>query len=266
MRPPAVAGTFYPAEDAALQGMLLELTSFPPRQRRAILLVGPHAGYIYSGSVAGQLYRSVDLPDRFVILCPNHTGRGARFAIMSAGQWRTPLGTVPIDSALATRLKERCPLLEEDERAHAREHSLEVHLPFLQFLHPGFTFVPICIGAASVSELQTLGEAIADVVAGNAQQILLISSTDMTHYEPARVARQKDDKALQAILRLDGVGLYQAVERFAISMCGYAPTTAALFAAQRLGASQGELVRYANSGDVTGDYGSVVSYAGIAIW
>ncbi|MBI3941309.1 MAG: AmmeMemoRadiSam system protein B [Acidobacteria bacterium] len=266
IRTAAVAGAFYPAAKPDLDRMLRELTDFEAEKRRAIAVIGPHAGYIYSGRVAGETYRQVALPGKLVILCPNHTGRGAPVAIMSEGVWRTPLGDAPIDTELALQLKRACPLLEEDAEAHQFEHSLEVHLPFLQFLRPAFSFVPINVGIGSLPELCQIGQAIASVIGARADPVLIVSSSDMTHYEPAERARQKDLKAIGAILDLDAEKLHRTVQEHRISMCGYAPTTAALFAARSLGARQAELVRYANSGDVTGDYASVVGYAGLVIW
>ena len=265
VRPPAVAGSFYPASPLALRREVEHLTAFPGQPRQAVAVIAPHAGYIYSGRVAGETYRQVQLPDRFVLLCPNHTGRGVPVAIMSEGTWRTPLGDVPIDVAMAEQLKQASPLFEEDSRAHEREHSLEVHLPFLQCLKPGFSFVPISVGAGDLPVLKEIGLAIAPVIARSRHPVLIVASTDMTHYEPADQARELDHRAIAAILALDGEQLYQTVRRFRISMCGYGPTTAALIAARGLGAQTAQLIRYAHSGEVSGDYQSVVGYAGIVI-
>ncbi|HEV8131369.1 MAG TPA: AmmeMemoRadiSam system protein B [Acidobacteriota bacterium] len=265
IRPPAVAGAFYPGTDSELRVLLQHLTSFPAQKSRAVALIGPHAGYIYSGKVAGETYARVELPDKFIILCPNHTGRGAPVAIMSDGFWRTPLGEIPIDADLANQLKKASDLFEEDGIAHQMEHSLEVHLPFLQFLKQKFTFVPINVGTGNLEALRQIGLAVAKVVAQSTDPVLIISSTDMTHYEPADQARAKDEKAIQAMLDLDATKLFDTVHHFHISMCGYAPTTATLFAAKQLGARRAELIRYANSGDVSGDHGSVVGYAGLVI-
>ncbi|MBI2820808.1 MAG: AmmeMemoRadiSam system protein B [Acidobacteria bacterium] len=265
IRPPAVAGTFYPAGDLDLRRMLGDLTDFSAQRMRAVALIGPHAGYVYSGRVAGETYQRVELPNRFIILCPNHTGRGAPVAIMSEGSWRTPLGNAPVDTPLALQLRQASPLFEEDSRAHETEHSLEVHLPFLQFLKSTFSFVPINVGVDDLRLLREVGLAVAEVISCCEDPVLIVSSTDMTHYEPAEHARKKDRKAIEAILKLDAGGLYKTVREHQISMCGYAPTTAALFAAAQLGASRAELVCYASSGDVTGDYDSVVGYAGMVI-
>src|SRR3989442_71792 len=245
--------------------MLGDLTAFPARKRKAIAVIGPHAGYIYSGKVAGETYQQADLPGKFIILCPNHTGRGAQVAIMSEGSWRTPLGDVPIDAEIAQKLKEASPLFEEDTAAHQLEHSLEVHLPFLQYLKGNLSFVPINVGTSELAGLQEIGSAVAQVVKSAREPILIISSTDMTHYESADRAREKDQRAIQAMLDLDAQKLFDTVHGYRITMCGYAPTTATLFASNRLGARKAELVRYANSGDVTGDYGSVVGYAGLIV-
>jgi len=266
IRPPAVAGAFYPAAPDQLTAMLRELTPPSTASQKAIALIGPHAGYIYSGRVAGESYARASLPERFIILCPNHRGWGAPVAIMSEGRWRTPLGDVPIDSELAARLRSASMLFEEDSIAHAQEHSLEVHLPFLQYLKREFRFVPVSVGNVSLPELLQIGAAIARVIKECETDIMIISSTDMTHYEPADVARQKDEKAIAAILRLDPTELHEVVRRNGITMCGVAPTTAALAAARDLGGKRAELVLYGNSGDVTGDYKSVVGYAGFLVY
>jgi len=225
----------------------------------------PHAGIMYSGHVAGAVYGSLELPTHFVILCPNHYGAGAPLAIMSAGVWETPLGDVPIASKLAQELKQACSRLEEDVEAHRFEHSLEVQLPFLQYLLHEFYFVPIAIGLGEYAVLEELGHGIAAAIETAAQPTLVVASSDMNHYESDERTRAKDRKAIDRILALDPKGLLDTIRREDISMCGYGPTIAMLTAAKNLGASQGELVHYATSGDVTGDRAAVVGYAGIII-
>ncbi|HEY2931621.1 MAG TPA: AmmeMemoRadiSam system protein B [Acidobacteriota bacterium] len=266
IRPPAVAGAFYPAAPNELLAMLRSLTPLSRSKQKAIALICPHAGYVYSGRVAGESYARAALPDRFIILCPNHRGLGSPLAVMSEGKWRTPLGDVPIDSDLAARLRRTSSLFEEDAGAHSQEHSLEVHLPFLQYLKEDFRFVPVSVGSLPLGELQQVGSAIARVIVESGEDVMIISSTDMTHYEPANAAREKDEKAISAILRLDAAGLYETVQKNRISMCGVAPTTVALAAARELGGTRAELVLYSTSGDVTGDYGSVVGYAGFLVY
>lgn len=262
IRMPAVAGRFYPASPSSLRRELEGLVPTTSEKRAVKGLVAPHAGYVYSGHVAGAVYAAVKIPERALILCPNHTGRGAPFAVQGEGAWKTPLGEAPIESSLARRLKEECPLLEEDETAHTREHSLEVQLPFLQYLVPGIRFVPVCVGSARLGSLLELGDSIARVLEGE-PETLLVASSDMTHYESATAARKKDEKAVDRMKALDPEGLFRVVTENAISMCGYAPAVVVMQACRRLGAARGELVRYANSGDVSGDYAAVVGYAGI---
>jgi AmmeMemoRadiSam system protein B len=220
---------------------------------------------MYSGHVAGAVYARLELPNRFIILCPNHTGIGQPLAIMSAGWWMTPLGKVEVDSALADALKQTLPRLSEDVMAHRAEHALEVQLPFLQALGGEFRFVPIAVGTGQLEPLQGLGEAMARVIADATQKPLIVASSDMNHYESDAVTRVKDHKAIAKIVELDACGLYDIVQREDISMCGYGPAVAMLTAAKRLGAQKAHLIKYATSGDVSGDRNLVVGYAGIAI-
>jgi len=268
IRLPAVAGKFYPADSRELRSEIEAFTrsaeNAEQKKPRALGCVAPHAGYVYSGAVAGEVYRCLELPARYVILCPNHTGRGEPLAIMSTGAWRTPLGDVPIDEKLASDLKARFSLLAEDEAAHRFEHALEVQLPFLQVLHPNFRFVPITVGSSYYEVLSALGIAIASVIRSG-EDTLVIASSDMNHYESDSVTRVKDRRAIDRILELNPRGLYDVVREEKISMCGYGPTVAMLTAALKLGAKKAELLRYATSGDVSGDREMVVGYAGIAV-
>lgn len=265
VRPPAVAGQFYPGNAEALLREVRGYTAVPSEPRRALGCVVPHAGYMYSGHVAGAVYASLDLPDRFIILCPNHTGMGAPLAIMSSGAWKTPLGDVNIDSELAEGLKAAFPLLTEDEEAHRLEHALEVQLPFLQSLKADFTFTPITVGVSQLEVLTALGQAMSEVISSSQERVLIIASSDMNHYESDSVTRVKDRKAINQILALHPEGLHEVVRHEHISMCGYGPTVAMLTAAKSEGAQRAELIKYATSGDVSGDKGYVVGYAGILI-
>lgn len=265
VRLPAVAGRFYPGTEKALERELarrLEVRSQQtPRRVRGILV--PHAGYIYSGGVAGKTYAAVDVPPTVVILCPNHTGMGAPLAIMSGGVWRTPLGDVPVEGELARALTQRCSHLTEDVEAHRLEHSLEVQLPFLQHICASFSLVPICVGTSRLEALLSLGDALAEAIRSLSRDVLLVASSDMTHYEPAQQAKKKDELALARCLALDPPGLHEVVVGNRISMCGAAPAVAVMQACRGLGGTAGELVCYANSGDVSGDYSQVVGYAGV---
>lgn len=265
IRAPAVAGQFYPGTLRDLDKEVGRLTRDVAERIPARGVVVPHAGYVYSGGVAGEVFSSVELPDRHVIFCPNHTGLGADAAVMSRGAWRMPWGDVPIDESLADRLRAACPLLSEDRSAHAREHSLEVQLPFLRRFRDPFRFVPIALGRLSLPDCRTLGEAVASVIRDDPSPPLLIASSDMTHYESDATARKKDQKAISRILALDPEGLYKTVRSERITMCGVIPATVVLFAAVSLGATEARLVKYSTSGDVSGDHGQVVGYAGLAI-
>jgi AmmeMemoRadiSam system protein B len=273
VRQPAVAGRFYPANAQHLRAEVETYTTTPasaatePETRiRAMGCVVPHAGYVYSGHVAGAVYRRLELPRRFVILCPNHTGMGEPLAVMSEGTWQTPLGEAPIDEALAEQLRSRLPLLSDDPAAHQYEHALEVQLPFLQVLAPGFRFVPITVGTSNFEVLSALGKVIGAAVAEAGEPVLVIASSDMNHYESDKVTRVKDRRAIDQLLALDPRGLYDTVHQANISMCGYGPAVAMLTAARKLGAARAELIRYATSGDVSGERDMVVGYAGVAVW
>ncbi len=261
-RQPAVAGYFYPGIRSELERQLDELI---PESEKIVspAIVVPHAGYVYSGGVAGAVYGSVTLPDTFVILCPNHTGSGSDFDVYPEGEWLTPLGSAGVDQELVDQLIERFPLARKDGRAHAREHSLEVQLPFLQYLKGKISFLPICIRQFRYEYLEELGHTLADLIRSSGREILIISSTDMTHYEPQESANRKDRLAIEQMKDLNARGLYDTIHQHDISMCGYLPTTVTLIAARDLGCTQGTLVKYVTSGDVTQDYNSVVGYAGL---
>lgn len=271
IRQPAVAGRFYPANPQRLRAEIESYTAAPtdadaPPKIAALGCVVPHAGYMYSGHVAGAVYRRLELPPRVVILCPNHTGLGEPLAIMSEGAWHTPLGDAIIDQELAAELKRRMPLLAEDAEAHRSEHAVEVQLPFLQVMDREFRFVPITVGTGNFEVLSALGTAVGNALAQLHERVLMVASSDMNHYESDSVTRVKDRRAIDPLLALDPRGLYDAVREANISMCGYGPAVAMLTAARKLGATKAELIRYATSGDVSGDKDMVVGYAGIAVY
>jgi hypothetical protein len=271
IRQPAVAGRFYPGNPQRLRDDIESYLTAPSAavgepKLAAVGCVVPHAGYMYSGHVAGAVYRRIELPQRTIILCPNHTGMGEPLAIMSEGAWRTPLGDAAIDEELASSLKQRMPLLSEDQEAHRAEHALEVQLPFLQVLAPEFRFAPITVGTGNFEVLSALGVAIANVIAGLKTKCLVIASSDMNHYESDAVTRVKDRRAIDQLLALDPRGLYDVVREGNISMCGYGPAVAMLTASRKLGAKEAELIRYATSSDVSGEKDMVVGYAGIAVY
>jgi AmmeMemoRadiSam system protein B len=265
-RPPAVAGSFYEASPerlrAQVQACFAENAKVAAKER-FIAGVVPHAGLMYSGHVAAAFYAMAELPRRFIILCPNHTGMGHFAAINREGEWRTPLGTVAIDTPLADALMSKTRLLGEDWKAHAREHSLEVQLPFLQQLLGTFTFVPICLAAPSYAYCEEVGQAIADVVRD--QPCGILASSDLNHYENQEVTLKKDQQAIDAVLALDPEGLWRVVDEEDISMCGFIPTTTMLIAARQLGATNARLIKHATSGDINRDYSHVVGYAAILV-
>jgi AmmeMemoRadiSam system protein B len=267
IRTPAVTGRFYPSEPARLKQALDTFLagSAEAEKLRVKACLVPHAGYTYSGHVAGAVYSRIEIPARVILVGPRHYPRGAPFAILSDGAWQTPLGLAPLDHPLAEKIMRACPLLREDAVAHSGEHSLEVQLPFLQRLAPSFTFVPIVIGTAQLSELEALGHAIANVLASEHQPILVIASSDMNHYESDAVTRVKDRKAIDRILALEPRGLFDTVRDENISMCGYGASVAMLTAVRQLHVKRAELLRYATSGEINGDLQEVVGYAGIAI-
>ena len=265
LREPAVAGRFYPADPATLRADLRSYLSPPGPLTPAIGCIAPHAGYVYSGAVAGAVFSAIQVPSRCIVLCPNHTGMGHALAIMREGRWRTPLGSVPIDSDLAGRLLQAYPALVNDSAAHRAEHAIEVELPFLQTVRPDVSFVPIAIGTGRFLLLEQLGTAIADVIRAEDAAVLIVASSDMNHYEDDATTRVKDHKAIEKILALDPSDLYETVINESISMCGFGPAVAMLVAAKGLGARKAELVQYATSADASGDRERVVGYAGIVV-
>ena len=265
VRHPAVAGQFYSRNPDKLRTEIKSFTETKAQPIAALGCVAPHAGYMYSGHVAGAVYARLELPETFIILCPNHTGMGTPLSIMSEGEWETPLGQAQIDSGVASDLKSRCPLLNEDAGAHRYEHAIEVQLPFLQARREHFTFVPIAVGTSRFEALHSLGNAVGQSVKASGKPVLIIASSDMNHYESDSITRRKDARAIERLLALDPQGLYDVVTGENISMCGYGPAVAMLTAAGILGAKSAELIKYATSGDISGDRDAVVGYAGIVV-
>jgi MEMO1 family protein len=269
VRHPAVAGRFYPGDADDLRAEAHEYLSRSENSSsipvRAIGCIAPHAGYMYSGHIAGAVFARIEIPQRCVVICPNHTGMGRPLAIMGEGAWETPLGEVAIDCELADELKQSFPALQEDSAAHRAEHAAEVELPFLQLRRPDVRFVPIAVGTGHFEALEQLGMALAEVISASSEPVLIVASSDMNHYESDAITRAKDHQAIERILTLDPHGLYDVVKQQAISMCGYGPAVAMLTAARSLGAKSAELVKYATSGDVSGDRNMVVGYAGIVV-
>jgi MEMO1 family protein len=266
VRTPAVAGRFYPGHPEEL---LREIRGYAaPDEAARVAAIGcivPHAGYMYSGHVAGAVYARLEIPEHCIILCPNHTGHGVPLAAMTATTWQTPLGEVAPDEELASQLIHRFPELQENSAAHRAEHAIEVQLPFLQPAQKNLHIVPIVVGTSDFGSLHGLGEAMADVIGASEDKVLIVASSDMNHYESDAVTRIKDRKAIERVLALDPRGLWETVMSEDISMCGFGPTVIMLTAAKKLGATSATLVRYATSGDVSGDFARVVGYAGMIV-
>jgi MEMO1 family protein len=263
LRLPAVSGAFYPAEPHALAALIHRYASSDPleerKEVRACLV--PHAGYIYSGAVTGAVFAHISLPKRIIILGVRHFPYGEDAAMLSRGVWRTPLGDAPIDHDLAAKVSNACELLLEDPVAHESEHSLEVQIPFLQVLDPGFTFVPIALGTLEYDALAEVGEALGRILAKESG-VLLLTTTDLNHYENQSTTMHKDNLAIEKILQLDPAGLFEVCHKEKISMCGLGPTVAMLTALRQVGATNATLVKHATSADYSHDTKKVVGYAG----
>jgi AmmeMemoRadiSam system protein B len=264
-RQPAVAGQFYPGSEGKLRAALSQLIPENTSPQTVKGVISPHAGYMYSGGIAGQLYARIAIPDTVLIIGPNHHGTGAAAALYPDGEWLTPLGTTAINSRLNSLLLRHSQYLQSDSAAHQLEHSLEVQLPFIRYLRPDVTISALCLGHGDYSALRGIGHGIAAAILEYGEEVLIVASSDMTHYESADSARVKDEMALERALALDGKGLLEVCRSRGITMCGVVPATVMIEAALQLGGSQAELVAYGNSGDVTGDNRQVVGYAAVAI-
>lgn len=258
---------FYPSNRAALLRMLEELAPERPDALPAVAVVAPHAGYVFSGGVAGAVYSRVVVPNDIILLSVNH-GRspGAEFALFDEGRWETPLGDVPVATELVAAITAECPMVSADPAAHNLEHSGEVHLPFLKHRNPGVHVAAINIMQSRLPALRELGQALARAADRLARPVLLVASTDMTHFEPERAARERDHLVIDKILALDEVAMWETVRRHRISMCGHDPVAAGIAYAKARGATEAELIDYRTSAD-SGLAGpeEVVGYAGIII-
>ncbi len=264
-RPPAVAGQFYQGSPSRLAEQVETFVDRNARREKVIGIVSPHAGLIYSGHVAGAVYSSIEPPSTFVLLGPNHTGLGPKLSLMEEGEWEIPTGVFRIDKPLADRIALNVPVISKDTQAHMYEHSLEVQLPFIASISKDAQIVPIILMSATVDECRHLGEGIAKAVSAVDYPVVLVASSDMSHYVSDATAKNKDKKALDRILSFDPEGLYETVIDERISMCGYLPVVAMMYAAQSLGARSARLVKYATSAEVSGDYDRVVGYAGVVL-
>ena len=263
LRTPVVAGQFYPAGEEALRR---ELAGYVPAAERRRYLGGlcPHAGYMYSGATAGELFGRLDVPGTAVLLGPKHHGGGAPYAVWPAGAWRTPLGDAPVDDEVAAAVLDKCPALEADELAHRAEHSLEVVVPFIQFVNPEAAIVPVALEPMPAAEVEATGAGLAAALAPYRDDVVVIISSDMTHYESAASAERKDSLALERLAALDAEGLLEVVRANDISMCGVWPAAVGLAAFRALGGTAGTVIRYTNSGEASGDYDHVVGYAALS--
>ncbi|MCS7199633.1 MAG: AmmeMemoRadiSam system protein B [Caldimicrobium sp.] len=268
-REPVVAGYFYPGKRETLLTNLRELIIFEDLKISALGIVVPHAGYVYSGKVAGKVYGRIEPPDTAIILGPNHTGLGCRVALFPEGSFLTPLGETPIDRDLLLLITEETPFTTLDVLAHLKEHSLEVQVPFLQFLNPEIKIVALTLRDLALEEIRKIGEGLSKAINRykeiSGKNVLLIASSDFSHYEPHTEAQNKDRLAIEAILKLSERELLEVVSRERISMCGVFPVAVLLVTCKSLGAKEAHLIEYKTSGDITGDYYSVVGYAGIII-
>lgn len=265
-RQPAVAGQFYAGNGTQLHNDLAALIPVARVRRKVTGIIAPHAGYIYSGAIAGQVYASIEIPAAVLILGPNHHGAGAGAALYPEGQWLTPLGPVTINSRLNSLLQQHVPLIRSDTVAHEFEHSLEVQVPFIQYLRPDATISAVCLGYGDYGSVRQIGEGVAAAIRAYGEDVLIVASSDMSHYESAEAARRKDELALERVLGFDPQGLLQVCRSEGITMCGVVPASVMLVAVGELGATQAELVAYGTSGDVTGDNRQVVAYAAVTVW
>ena len=267
IREAVVAGAFYPGDKDSLKQMLGDFINQEETKVKALGIVSPHAGYIYSGKTAGKVFSKIEIPDKVIILGPNHRGIGSDFALYAKDAWETPLGKVLINTELAEKLLASSKYLQEDETAHQMEHSLEVQVPFLQYLNPKVTIVPIIIGGMGyrLDSLLEIGESIGKVIAEEKDDVLIVASSDMTHYESKEAALKKDKWAIDEILNLEEEKLFKVVRDKHITMCGVLPTIVMLKAVKSLSPKDTFLVEYTNSGEVSGDFSEVVGYAGIVI-
>lgn len=264
-RKPAVAGQFYPGGERSLREEVGRLLDCNVKPRKAKAAIAPHAGYVYSGGVAGKVFASVEVPKRCIVLSPNHTGMGARAAIMSTGSWLIPTGAIPVDEELAASLLKNCAELKDDATAHLSEHSIEVELPFLLARQPQLTITPITVSHINADSCRRIGEAIAGVIGHMKDEVLIVASTDMNHYEDQTHTIEKDRMAIERVTALDAKGLLSTCAEHRMSMCGVVPTAITIFACRGLGAKKVTLVDHRTSGDVSGDYNAVVGYAGFLI-
>ncbi len=264
-RMPAVAGQFYQGDTLSLEKEVERLVVSDVEREKVIGVISPHAGLMYSGSVAGSVYSRIELPETFIMIGPNHTGLGAQLSIMTEGEWEIPTHSFGIDNTIADSLVASNSMFSKESSAHRFEHSLEVQLPFIAHFSKNVEIVPIIVMHANLADCKMVGESISTVIQNSEKSITVVASSDMSHYVSDSNARTKDKLAIDRVLSLDPEGLYDVVKRENITMCGFMPATIMLYAALSLGATSAELVKYTTSAEVSGDYDHVVGYAGITV-
>ena len=271
IRRPSVAGRFYPSnafsltEEVKLHVKHSPESKLPNKKIRALGIVSPHAGFIYSGDVAGAVYSKIEIPNTVILIGPNHKGLGEKISVMTEGTWKMPQGEVQIDNQLANEICQTSLIAKKDNQAHKKEHSLETQLPFLQYYRDDFKIVPICMMQLGLDECKEIALAIVKVVEQLEAKVLIVASSDMTHYETHESALKKDHEAIAQILKLDAKKLYHTVQDNHISMCGVYPTTVMIMCANKMGAKEAVLAKYMTSGETSGDMNHVVGYAGIIV-
>ncbi|MEK6635233.1 MAG: AmmeMemoRadiSam system protein B [Planctomycetota bacterium] len=265
IRHPAVAGSFYSGDATRLRSDIEGYITKDCEKQAVLGVVSPHAGYMYSGRVAGNLYSRIKIPDTVVILAPNHTGYGVPYSIWSDGSWRTPLGDVGVNQNVVDELVRVCSLIEKDKEAHLYEHAAEVQIPFIQYFNPCIKIVVMVVSSRNIADLKNIGKSLSLVLQRLCPDALVVASSDMTHYETQAIANMKDKIAINEILALNEDNLYNKVHNMHITMCGIYPAVIMLVCSKERGAKKAELVRYETSGDITGDYNQVVGYAGITV-
>jgi len=275
VRRPAVAGSFYPGDPEGLRAAIGESYTHPlgpgspppaAEERRGVMAcVCPHAGYVYSGPVAAHSYlwaSALRRPELVVVVGPNHYGLGSGISTFREGEWATPLGNLSVDGEAARRIVELTGIVDYDPESQRREHSLEVQLPFLQEIYRDFKILPICLSFQDIETARELGRGLSTLLRG--RDAILVASSDLTHYEPAAVAREKDTALLEPVLRLDVEAFYQVLEERGVTACGYGAIATVMEASRLLGFKRGELHKYASSGDTTGDNDAVVGYPSVS--
>ncbi len=265
VRMPTFAGQFYDGDPKRLTSQVEKYVDVTQPKKDCIGIVSPHAGFMYSGPVAGAVYSRINIPETVLLIGPNHTGMGKRIALMSAGEWAIPSGSLTIDEDFASELSGRTGIVSEDSGAHLFEHSLEVQLPFIYYFRDDTRIVPLTLMQLDIDDCRELGGIVAEAITAYKGSVLIVASSDMSHYVTDDIARERDKLAIDMMLDIDPDGLYDVVKRNNISMCGFIPATVMLFAARQLGAETAELVKYSTSAEMSGDYDHVVGYSGIIV-